>query len=248
MPGFQSAAEFESVSTYHYVSVRMLARVTGSAGACMALFTYLEGEELADVQEADIEIMTRDPENRIQYTNQPSFTEDGDEIPKATRNATLPEGIEWDDWAVHRLDWTPERSVWYVQGQEITSIGFQTPKDPAQIILNAQSDGGSWSGNMSLGDAAYMQIKWIEMVYNVTKDNEDKRSLDREMLERNVGRRGSLLRREESDERCKVVCSIDDVDKVGESKVLWKSSAPHMLDAGRWTIVAVVVMAVMAFW
>ena len=101
---------------------------------------------------------------------------------------------------------------------------------------------------MSLGDAAYMQIKWIEMVYNVTKDNEDKRSLDREMLERNVGRRGSLLRREESDERCKVVCSIDDVDKVGESKVLWKSSAPHMLDAGRWTIVAVVVMAVMAFW
>ncbi|KAJ4010524.1 hypothetical protein NW766_008395 [Fusarium irregulare] len=234
MPDFQSAAEFESVSTYHYVSVRMLARVTGNAGACMALFTYLEGEELADVQEADIEIMTRDPKNRIQYTNQPSFTED--------------EGVEWDDWVVHRLDWTPERSVWYVQGQEVASIEYQTPKDPAQIILNAWSDGGSWSGNMSLGDAAYMQIQWIEMVYNVTKDNEDKRSLDREMLERDVGQRGSLLRREESDEGCKVVCSIDDVDKAGESKVLWKSAAPHMLDTGRWISVAVVVMVVMAFW
>ncbi|KAL4726330.1 hypothetical protein ACLX1H_007010 [Fusarium chlamydosporum] len=192
LPGFQSAAEFDSVLTYHYVSVRMLARVTGAAGACMALFTYLEGEELADVQEADIEIMTRDPKNQIQYTNQPSFTEDGDEVPKATRNATLPKGVGWDDWVVHRLDWTPERSVWYVQGQEVASIEFQTPKDPAQIILNAWSDGGSWSGNMSLGDAAYMQVQWIDMVYNVTKDNEDKRSLATEVLESSARQDSSL--------------------------------------------------------
>jgi beta-glucanase (GH16 family) len=248
MPGFQSAAEFESVSTYHYVSVRMLARVTGNAGACMALFTYLEGDELADVQEADIEIMTRDAKNRIQYTNQPSFTEEGDEVLKATRNATLPNGIEWDDWVVHRLDWTPERSVWYVQGQEVASIEFQTPRDPAQIILNAWSDGGSWSGNMSLGDAAYMQIQWIEMVYNTTKGNEDKRSLDREALESDVGQQGSLLRREDSDDGCKVVCSIDDIDKAGETKVLWKSAASHILDTGRCTSAAVVLIAMMAFW
>ncbi|KAM0346514.1 hypothetical protein ACHAPU_005579 [Fusarium lateritium] len=116
LPGFQSAAEVESQSTYHYLS--------------------LGGEGLADVQEADIEIMTRDANNRIQYTNQPSFTEDGDEIPKATRNATLPDGIKWDGWVVHRLDWTPERSAWYAQGQEVASIELQTPKDPAQLILN----------------------------------------------------------------------------------------------------------------
>ncbi|CAG7560889.1 unnamed protein product [Fusarium equiseti] len=248
MPGFQSAAEFESVSTYHYVSVRMLARVTGSAGACMALFTYLGGDELADVQEADIEIMTRDERNRIQYTNQPSFTEDGDEVPKATRNATLPNGIEWDDWVVHRLDWTPERSVWYVQGQEVASIEFQTPKDSTQIILNAWSDGGSWSGNMSLGDAAYMQIQWIEMVYNTTKGSEDKRSLDRVALESDVGQQGSLLRREDSDDGCKIVCSVDDIDKAGETKVLWKSAASHILGTGHWTSAAVVLMITVAFW
>ncbi|KAJ4141548.1 hypothetical protein NW768_000761 [Fusarium equiseti] len=248
MHSFQSAAEFESVSTYHYVSVRMLARVTGSAGACMALFTYLEGEELADVQEADIEIMTRDPKDRIQYTNQPSFTDDGDEVPKATRNGTLPKGIEWDDWVVHRLDWTSERSVWYVQGQEVASIEFQTPKDPSQIILNAWSDGGSWSGNMSLGGAAYMQIQWIEMVYNVTKDNKGKRSLDGEIMERDVGQRGSVFRREDNDDGCRVVCSIDDVDKAGETKVLWKSAASHILHTGCWTSATVVVMVMMAFW
>ncbi|KAF4457489.1 hypothetical protein F53441_539 [Fusarium austroafricanum] len=230
-PGFQSAAEFESVSTYHYLSVRILARVTGSAGACMALFTYLEGDELADVQEADIEIMTRDPKNRIQYTNQPSYTEDGDEIPKATRNATLPNGVGWDDWIVHRLDWTPKRSVWYVGGQEVANIEFQTPKDPGQIILNAWSDGGSWSGNMSMHGAACMQIQWIDMVYNVTKSSVDKRSFDSQGDARqNV----ALMRREETGDRCKVICSIDEANKVGEAMVLWKSAGSHMADMGHW--------------
>ncbi|KAL6925142.1 hypothetical protein FSST1_002416 [Fusarium sambucinum] len=248
MPGFQSAAEFESVSTYHYVSVRMLARVTGGAGACMALFTYLEdGDELADVQEADIEILTRDPKTRIQYTNQPLYTDDGDEVPKATRNGTLPKGLGWDDWVVHRLDWTPERSVWYVQEQEVASIEFQTPKDPAQIILNAWSDGGSWSGNMSLGDSAYMQIQWIDMVYNATKDN-DKRSLDNGMLRRSVGIESSLFRREDNDDGCKVVCSIDDVDKTGEAKVLWKSAASHMLVMEHWLKVVVGYVILMIIW
>jgi hypothetical protein len=234
-PGFQSAAEFESVSTYHYVSVRMLARVTGSAGACMAIFTYLGGEELADVQEADIEIMTRDPKNRVQYTNQPSFTEDGDDIPKATRNGTLPKGIRWDDWVVHRLDWTPKSSTWYADGQEVASIEFQTPKDPAQIILNAWSDGGSWSGNMSLNGAAYMQIQWIDMVYNVTKDNEEKRGLDGRTLESDATQDGGLVRRDDSKEGCKVVCSIDEADKAGQTRIHWKSAASHMLDMRYWT-------------
>ncbi|KAG8357578.1 hypothetical protein FVEN_g4764 [Fusarium venenatum] len=248
MPGFQSAAEFESVSTFHYVSVRILARVTGSAGACMALFTYLEDDdELADVQEADIEILTRDPKNRIQYTNQPSYTNDGDEVPKATRNGTLPKGLGWDDWVVHRLDWTPERSVWYVQGQEVASIEFQTPKDPAQIILNAWSDGGSWSGNMSLGDSAYMQIQWIDMVYNATKDN-DKRSLHNGMLRRSIERESCLLRREDNDDGCKVVCSIDDVDKTGEAKVLWKSAASHTLVMEHWLKVVVGYVTLMVIW
>lgn len=235
LPGFQRAAEFDSVSTYHYVSVRMFARVTGSAGACMAVFTYLGGEELADLQEADIEIMTRDPKNRVQYTNQPSFTEDGDDILKATRNGTLPEGVEWDDWVVHRLDWTPKRSTWYANGQEVASIEFRTPKDPAQIILNAWSDGGSWSGNMSLNGAAYMQIQWIDMVYNVTKDNEEKRSLDGRVLGRDAEQDGELVRRDDSKGACKVVCSIDEADEAGETKILSKSAASHMLDMRYWT-------------
>ncbi|KAM5351255.1 hypothetical protein ACJ41O_003978 [Fusarium nematophilum] len=226
LPGFQTAAEFESVSTYNYLSIRMRARVTGSPGACMAMFTYLEGEQLADVQEADIEILTRDPRSRIQYTNQPSFTDDGDEVPKATRNASLPDGVGWDDWVVHRLDWTPERSVWYAAGHEVASIAFQTPEDPAQVLFNAWSDGGEWSGNMSLTGAAYMQIQWIEMVYNSTSEGEDRRGLGGTSLGRDVVQRSTLARRE--DDGCRVVCSIDEADEVGKAKVLWKSAAPRV--------------------
>ncbi|KAF4425237.1 xyloglucan endo-transglycosylase [Fusarium acutatum] len=217
LPGFQSAAEFESVSTYHYVSVRMLARVTGSAGACMAIFTYLEGEELADVQEADIEIMTRDRKNRVQYTNQPSFTENGDDIPKATRNGTLPEGVEWHDWVVHRLDWTPKRSTWYANGQEVASIEFQTPKTRHRSFSTRGA------------------TVWIDMVYNVTKDNEEKRSFDGRGLESDAEQYGGLVRRDDSKGACKVVCSIDESGEAGETKILSKSAASHMLDMQYWT-------------
>ncbi|KAF4999415.1 hypothetical protein FGRMN_2437 [Fusarium graminum] len=245
LPGFQSAAEFESQLTYHYLSVRMLACITGSPGACMALFTYLGGEELADVQEAGIEIMTRDANNRVQYTKQPSFTEDGDEVAKATHNATLPDGIKWDDWVVHRLDWTPERSLWHAQGQEVASIEFQTPKDPAQLIINTWSGGGSWSGNMSVNDAAYMQIQWIDIVYNTTKENEGKRSLDGQILQKGVCEKSALTRREDGEDECKVVCDIDDVDNAGDIKVLWRSAAAYTTEVRCWTKTLIIGLAIM---
>ncbi|KAH8176349.1 glycosyl hydrolases family 16 domain-containing protein [Sarocladium implicatum] len=211
LPSFQTAAEFESTEQYQFLSVRMLARTIGSPGAIAALFTYRDPSgELAKVQEADIEILTRDPRNKISYTNQPSYTDDGDEMPEATRNATLPDGALWSNWLVHRLDWTPEASVWYVDGTEVAKIKFQTPKDGAQVILNAWSDGGSWSGKMPVHDEAYLQIKWLEMVYNKTS------SEDSGERRRDVGiPSGGLMRREERDSG--VVCSIDDTTEVGKA-------------------------------
>ncbi|KAB5543131.1 glycoside hydrolase family 16 protein [Coniochaeta sp. 2T2.1] len=167
---FQTAAEFESISQgYQYVSVRMFARTKGAPGAVTAMFTYRPGpnNSLALVQEADLEIRTVDPPNFVQYTNQPSWNSTGD-IPQATRNATLPAGRRWSDWAYYRLDWTPGSSTWYVNGQLVSAISFQAPRDPALIMFNNWSDGGSWSGNMSVNSQAYLQIQWIEMVYNNT--------------------------------------------------------------------------------
>ena len=58
------------------------------------MFTYRDSDTLADVQEADIEFLTKGPRNKIQYTNQPSYSDDGDTFPEATRNASTSEGAK----------------------------------------------------------------------------------------------------------------------------------------------------------
>ncbi|KAI1302788.1 concanavalin A-like lectin/glucanase [Xylaria venustula] len=165
---FQSAAEIESLSqSFEYVSVRMLARTRGQPGAITAMFTFRNNETLSKVQESDLEIRTNDPVQYIQYTNQPSWNADGD-IPQATRNITMSDKLGWSDWQYHRMDWTPGATSWLVDGNLMTSIQFQAPKDPSQVIFNTWSDGGTWSGNMTVGSSAEMHIQWIEFVYNTT--------------------------------------------------------------------------------
>jgi beta-glucanase (GH16 family) len=170
LSNFQTAAQFQTLSTnYHFISLRLLARTVGPPGAVAAFFTYRDAQKLADIQEADVEIVTQGPKDKIQYTNQPGY---GDEDKsQATRNSTLPRGLRWSDWVVHRLDWTPDRSIWYVDGQEVANIAFQVPRDPASVNFNLWGDGGSWSGNMSQGVEADFQIQWIEMVFNTTENN-----------------------------------------------------------------------------
>ncbi|OTA97512.1 glycoside hydrolase family 16 protein [Hypoxylon sp. CO27-5] len=165
---FQSASEIESVSLgYRYLSIRMYARTRGAPGAVTAMFTFREAPQIAQVQEADLEIRTVDPKYSIQYTNQPSWNEAGD-IPQATRNVSMPNRVDWSDWQYHRMDWTPGSTSWFVDGQLMSSIQFQAPRDASRIMFNSWSDGGSWSGNMSIGAQAEMQIQWIDIVYNST--------------------------------------------------------------------------------
>jgi beta-glucanase (GH16 family) len=247
-PTFQSAAEIESVSTaYRFVSLRMLARTIGSPGACTAMFTYRTAEELTNIQEADLEVRTMDPRNKIQYTNQPSYTVDGKDITEATRNASMPGNLQWSDWAVHRMDWTPDRSTWYVDGQQVASITFQAPKDASRVIFNSWSDGGSWSGAMAMYDEAYLQIQWVEMVYNTT-DEAVKRSdgssgdIDARGWEGMLGQifqgvgnaswegiAGRLFRREVN-RGCEIVCSIDETNLTG-TPVIVENAAPGRLFA-----------------
>ncbi|KAH6606821.1 glycoside hydrolase family 16 [Trichoderma cornu-damae] len=230
---FQSAAAFQTkTSDYQFASLRMLARTTGGPGAVTAMFTYRDPDGTSSVQEADFEVLTRGPREKVQYTNQPSFTNDGRVNPDATQNVTLPNHMMWSRWAVHRLDWTPQSSVWYVDGQQLANITFQVPQGASGINFNAWSDGGSWSGNMSLYDEASLQIQWIEMIYNTTTASDVQPSSARRdpgrLWSRDAGPRGGLLRRRgRSSARtgeCKVVCSIDEVSEVGAATMLWNTS------------------------
>lgn len=191
---FQSSAEFESRSAgYQFLSIRMYARTKGARGAVTAMFTYRAPptpHNMALVQEADLEIRTNDPPTYVSYTNQPAWNSTGD-IPEATRNVSLPSGRRWSDWAHYRMDWTPGSTTWFVNGQQHSTISFQAPRDPAHVMFNSWSDGGSWSGHMRPREEAYLQIQWIEIVYNNT----------------DTGR--------ERPGKCVNVCSIDETTELG---------------------------------
>ncbi|KAI0526255.1 glycoside hydrolase family 16 protein [Xylaria bambusicola] len=224
--GYQSAAEFESISkAYHFLSVRMYARTLGPPGAVTAMFTYRDdgdGSDLTTVQESDLEIRTQDPKDKVQYTNQPSYNAAGYDIPQSTRNVTTPIQADWTQWSIHRMDWTPKDTTWYIDGRKVASIAFQVPRDPSQVIFNAWSDGGEWSGNMTVGSEAYLQIQWIEMVYNTTGDEKttDKRDSDAVQSLWNVKR---------AEEGCQNICSIDETPTVG-TPVLLQGAASRMSD------------------
>ncbi|OAA50453.1 Concanavalin A-like lectin/glucanase [Metarhizium rileyi] len=218
LASFQTAAEMQTqASDYHYLSLRILARTVGPPGAVSAVFTYRDAKELANIQEADMEIVTRGPKNVVQFTNQPGYTDNGNGVkPNATRNSTLPQGLKWSDWAVYRMDWTPTTSIWYVNGEEVANITYQVPRDPAAVNLNSWGDGGSWSGNMSVGAESSLQLQWIEMVYNTTENN-------KRLYARRHGAGGarSLPRDVKDQQLCGAVCSIDEGAMAGAVAKLW---------------------------
>jgi beta-glucanase (GH16 family) len=185
-----------------------MARVIGAPGACAGIFTYLPNDDPQKVQEADIEILTKDPRYAVQYTNQPSNDENGDEIPQATVNASDPSSRAWTLWNTFRVDWTPGLTTWYVNGEVAASIAFQAPKDPTGIIMNMWGDGGLWTGPMQVYDEAYLQIQWIEMVYNTSGPYLGADTRKRDVLEKR------------KTPGCQAVCSVDNEVNVTGTPVL----------------------------
>ncbi|RYP41177.1 hypothetical protein DL767_001181 [Monosporascus sp. MG133] len=208
---YQSSAEFESVDQgYQFVSMRMLARTIGAPGAITAMFTYRGAEEFSRIQESDLEFRTIDPPNTVQCTNQPAVDGEGAKVDRATRNVTMPGRLTYRDWAVYRMDWTPADTTWYINGQNVASIAFQSPRDPSILMFNSWSDGGSWTGNMTMGNEAYLHVQWIELVYNTTTPENSKRE----------------------EGQCYNVCSIDETETVG-IPVLLQGGASGLLDRTR---------------
>ena len=186
---FQTSAEFESREQFDHVSMRMHSMTTGTKGACTSIFTYRkEGDEV--VEETDIEILTNDPSDTVRYINQPSYNETTDDsVPGASHTITLPDGKVWYDWHTHRLDWTPGLTTWFLDGEKTFDMTFQVPTKPAQVILNAWSNGDEWwTGEMVVGGRAYQYVQWIELLYDVTDEA-----------------------------TCERVCSVDDSPVIGKA-------------------------------
>jgi len=188
------------------------------------MFTYLPNDNPQLIQEADIEILTAGPRDMVQYTNQPSNDKNGNALPQATVNSTNPGTRDWTLWNTYRLDWMPKMTSWYVNGESVANISFQAPRDPSGLIMNMWSDGGSWTGNMSLYDEAYLQIQWIEVVYNTSGPYAG-------TSKRDVLGSAGFLEKRKGTPGCKVVCSVDEhVNVTGTPALLYNNTGM----ASRW--------------
>lgn len=186
LPEFQSTSNIESIENdYFHASIRIRARVNGAAGACAGMFTYF-----SDKQESDIEILTRDDHSTIRATNQPGVDEEGKVIPEASTEATVTGGSSgangsWTEWNEYQLDWLPGHSEWFVNGVSNTNKSYGVPTQPSNFQIKMWSDGSAWTGNMTVGGVATLDIEWIDLVYNRSGDKEE--------------------------QPCKTVCNIDNI-------------------------------------
>ncbi|ODA79034.1 hypothetical protein RJ55_04625 [Drechmeria coniospora] len=145
------------------VSFRVSAYISGDPGAVAGIFTYRN-----DTQESDIEVLTRESGHNVHFTNQPSQDDNGQDVPGASQNITLPAGGTVINWMNYRLDWfkDSQESVWYVNGLKLANTTINVPEAASTLILNMWSNGGYWSGNMAVGDLATLKIRWIEVAFN----------------------------------------------------------------------------------
>ena len=173
LSNFQSAGEIDtSFTNIFYASIRINARVRGSSGAVAGLFLFAD-----DQNESDIEILTRDPTSVFRASNQPDLDKAGNDVIGASSVVKIPttakgNGIQvdnsWMAWTTYRLDWTNGRSQWFANDVSLSNKTYGVPKKASQFIMNLWSNGGLWSGNMSVGGQATMDIQWVDMVYNVS--------------------------------------------------------------------------------
>ena len=230
---FQSAAEMENEDkNLMYASLRMRARVKGAAGAVAGFFTYYD-----DNNESDIEILTTDNETTWNFSDQPSVDKENNAI--AASLITPPNLPSWRDWHEYRFDWTPHVVRWFIDGKYAAQNTYSVPSKPLGLVLNMWSDGGNWSGNMSVGDSAELQIQWIELAFNTSGPRggpgvpgTNKRGLSDHPAE--------SVKDSSGGGHCNVTCKIDGVNKTGfPLKIAQASAARHeVVSLMGWAVIA----------
>ncbi|KAL5114666.1 hypothetical protein ACEQ8H_007460 [Pleosporales sp. CAS-2024a] len=199
----QTAGEIENQQkNLMHVSMRMYGRVVGDSGAVAGFFTFFD-----DSNESDIEILTRDAKDQIHYTNQPSVDKSGNEIAAASVGPT--DLAPWDDWQTHRIDWLPKNSYWYLNDKQVAANKYSVPHRPSYLVLNMWSDGGEWSGNMTIGGHAELQIQWIDMTFNTSGPyTGSQKSSKRATVEKRTRK------------TCGNVCKVDNVKELGTPEIV----------------------------
>jgi beta-glucanase (GH16 family) len=199
------------------------------------MFVYVDSSD-----ESDVEILTRDNDTTVRYTNQPAVDKrTGNEIPGASQTRSdLP---DWSGWNVHRLDWSATQSTWYMDGSLVANSTYSVPQKPSGVIINMWSDGGVWSGIMPVGGVAELQLQWVEVLFNTSGSRDGPKTSSRSG---GGTKKRSILGKRKASKNCKVVCAVDGVNRVGFPEVRFTADARSTKDS-RYMMLNVVVIA---FW
>jgi beta-glucanase (GH16 family) len=114
-----------------YMSLRFRARLSGAPGACAAFFAYKN-----DSQEADIELLTRDPEDIVGFNTQPTLDIHDRHIPGSHWNMSIPGNASRETWINYRMDWVADQVVWYTNGIEMANTSVNVPSAPCRLSLS----------------------------------------------------------------------------------------------------------------
>ncbi|CAN9442103.1 unnamed protein product [Alternaria alternata] len=163
--GSQLAAELDFAEyNVTFASIRMSARIHGASGAIAGFFTYHD-----DTSESDIEIPTGGSADEVHYSNQPTTDPDtGVPIDGATFNVSMEAHQPTSTWNNYRLDWVDGRSAWYMNGVQSADTEVNVPDKESMIILSLWSNGGTFSGRMDVGQDAWFDVQWVELLFNTS--------------------------------------------------------------------------------
>ncbi|CAN9456787.1 unnamed protein product [Alternaria alternata] len=163
--GSQLAAELDFAEyNVTFASIRMSARIHGASGAIAGFFTYHD-----DTSESDIEIPTGGSADEAHYSNQPTTDPDtGVPIDGATFNVSMEAHQPTSAWNNYRLDWVNGRSAWYMNGAQSADTEVNVPEKESMIILSLWSNGGTFSGRMDIGQDAWFDVQWVELLFNTS--------------------------------------------------------------------------------
>ena len=215
-----------------HASIRIRARISGFPGAVAGLFTFADNTD-----ESDIEILTRDPDTQFRATNQPSVDSQGS-VPDASRIVAIPGNVDgkggggngtWNEWTTYRLDWLPTHTSFWANSISLSNNTYSVPRKPSQFIMNIWGNGGVWSGNMSVGQGATLDVEWVEMVYNTSDGGV---GMEKRVGDWHVGEESEKKPRERPKAPCNVVCSVDAETVAGTPVVVGGGGSRDRVDPG----------------
>lgn len=137
-------------------SFRASYAVNGGAGACAGFFSYYN-----DTNENDVEILTKDGDDEVVFTNQAINTTD------STVTVTLPDNALTTSTQTYRFDWTSESVKYFVNDHFMTNITNNPSEEPSYIYLNSWSNGDTFTGGPPTTDMD-MTISSIVLFFNTS--------------------------------------------------------------------------------